>query len=61
MAHGVVTTTSASNAAALAIPTACTILFVKMHSVAAYIPESNANPVTPREPKFTKRGEDLSG
>jgi len=24
-------------------------------------PRSNATPVTPREPKFTKRGEDLSG
>jgi len=43
------------------VPTACTILFVDTQSVAAYIPESNAAPVTPHEPKFTKRREDLSG
>jgi len=33
----------------------------KVCSVAAYLPQSNAAPVTPREPIFTKRGEDLSG
>jgi len=38
-----------------------TILFVLIQSVAAYIPESNAAPATPREPKFTKMGEDLFG
>ena len=37
------------------------ILFVDVQSVAEYIAKGNAAPVTPREPKFIKRGEDLSG
>ena len=42
-------------------PHAPSILSRKIQSVAAYIPESNAVPVTPREPKFTRMGEGLSG
>jgi len=43
------------------IVTAYARLLALIYSVAAYILESNPAPMTPSEPKFTKRGGDLSG